>query len=516
MFWVIVGLAILFFFDFLSSSRKKGSGRDEQAREHNSEESRARIEANREKIKRDILIRRNERQAIIKDLEDGSDNKNDVNSGAQLCISDDPAELLLARKITDRINRSIRSKNVALTVVLRQLDISKNAGEISRAFVSKSGFLPEEFQGASKWAPDSEVKTALNALATSAIGLSGDPSKTEVFTLLNLQNLIDDWGLKEASFLSERLMHSLKLLISADPSIIPDLDKAFPVRGQFDFELFEKPSDNLVAATKLINKLHGITGKLRNYILDEAKSKLAGPEECLSLATVEDQTEDLEVIQSDGLGQDQPPSSLARAVQKRGVPYLTHFTEVSNLPSIFQKGIHSRGALDQSGQAFSFNDQLRLDGRRMGISLSVGFPNYKMFYKYRIQDVQKKWAVIRVDPSVLWENDCLFFPNNAADGKMINITDNVLKGEEAFELMYIETVGKVTRDKKLLKPYDPTDPQAEVMVFGDIPLSKVIDVVFEDAGLMVNFATRFPHVNMVYGPELFGSRDYARRQVLEF
>ena len=353
-------------------------------------------------------------------------------------------------------------------------------------------------------------------MATSAIGLSGDPGKTEVFTLLNLQNMIDDWGLKEASFLSERLMHSLKLLISADPSIIPDLDKAFPVRGQFDFELFEKPGDNLVSATKLINKLHGITGKLRNYILDEAKSKLAGPEECFSLATVEDQTEDLKVIQSDGLGQDQPPSSLARAVQKRGVPYLTHFTEVSNLPSILQKGIHSRGVLDQSGQAFSFNDQLRLDGRRMGISLSVGFPNYKMFYKYRIQDVQKKWAVIRVDPSVLWENDCLFFPNNAADGKMINLKDNVLKGEEAFELMYIETVGKVTRDKKLLKPYDPTDPQAEVMVFGDIPLSKVIDVVFEDAGLMVNFATRFPHVNMVYGPELFGSRDYARRQVLEF
>src|SRR5690554_192387 len=135
MFWLIVGLAILFFIDFLSSAGARESPRptahQKEKRKDFDDEKQAAREARLEELKRRTKEREFTRQENAKN-EWGCNEvnyKKGIDGAEQSYISKDPAELLLARKITDRINRVIKSKHVALTVVLRQLDISKNAGD---------------------------------------------------------------------------------------------------------------------------------------------------------------------------------------------------------------------------------------------------------------------------------------------------------------------------------------------------------------------------------------------------
>ena len=70
------------------------------------------------------------------------------------------------------------------------------------------------------------------------------------------------------------------------------------------------------------------------------------------------------------------------------IPYLVHFTHVSNLESILQNGLLSREKVDALGHDAMINDELRLDNHKETISVSIAHPNEKMFYKYRTKPSQ--------------------------------------------------------------------------------------------------------------------------------
>lgn len=74
--------------------------------------------------------------------------------------------------------------------------------------------------------------------------------------------------------------------------------------------------------------------------------------------------------------------AIKKIIEDRKIPALTHFTSLSNLESILENGLYSRDKVDESVEV---NDEMRLDGRKNTISTSIGFPNSKMFYKYRNQ-----------------------------------------------------------------------------------------------------------------------------------
>ena len=100
---------------------------------------------------------------------------------------------------------------------------------------------------------------------------------------------------------------------------------------------------------------------------------------------------------------------------ERGIETLVHFTRFENLESILNKGLMSRKELEKwdSENQPVFNDSQRLDQCPDSISLSISFPNYKMFFPYR-QKNTAKWAVILLKPDILWEMDCAFCMDNAA------------------------------------------------------------------------------------------------------
>lgn len=104
-------------------------------------------------------------------------------------------------------------------------------------------------------------------------------------------------------------------------------------------------------------------------------------------------------------------------IDKRDIKYLTHFTRIENLPSILQKGLMPRKQLLLQGIRPEVNDWNRLDNTD-AVCLSVSFPNYKLFYRFRVKRPETKWAVILLDPIILDRCRCSFACRNAASNEM--------------------------------------------------------------------------------------------------
>lgn len=163
------------------------------------------------------------------------------------------------------------------------------------------------------------------------------------------------------------------------------------------------------------------------------------------------------------------------------VPFLLHFTRAANLPSIMQHGLYPVSRADEIGAAPQINDELRLDGHRDGTSLSIAFPNYRMFWKYRQDNEGVEWVVLAIHPSVLWLKDCAFCRHNAADARISCQPLQQLKTAAAFTGMFDEVEGIQSRQEQRLKTFDPTDGQAEVLVFDVIEPNLIAGAVFENA-----------------------------------
>lgn len=203
--------------------------------------------------------------------------------------------------------------------------------------------------------------------------------------------------------------------------------------------------------------------------------------------------------------------ALTEALQ---IPHLVHFTRCENLPSIMRHGLCSVAVCGVARIPAIRNDDMRLDGALDGISLSIAFPNYRMFYKYRKLAPEADWAVLILSPEILWTKSCGFFWLNAADHRMRDIPREEMMTTHAFRKMF-ETSG-VTRDA-LLRSYDPSDSQAEVMVYERIEPSLIAAVGFETKNCMdrwAHTARGTDTIHMGLGKGMFGTLARARAQMI--
>lgn len=191
------------------------------------------------------------------------------------------------------------------------------------------------------------------------------------------------------------------------------------------------------------------------------------------------------------------------------IPYLVHFTRTSNLESIVKNGLLSRQRVDALGCGAIVNDELRLDNHRETISVSIAHPNDKMFYKYRQNDAD--WCVLGIKPCVMWESDCLFYKHNAADARVSRLPTNYLGSFESFKSMFDVEVGQNIRVEHCLKPFDPTDVQAEILVPDVIPFQHIFGVVvssrlekkklngvIDDAKIIINSPNKGMYATRLY------------------
>jgi len=207
-------------------------------------------------------------------------------------------------------------------------------------------------------------------------------------------------------------------------------------------------------------------------------------------------------------------------VKAREISYLVHFTRLKNLDGILEHGIVTRSDIDQGKLKAEINDNKRLDGWRDSISLSITFPNDKMFYKYRceaeidwkILGKKIEWVVLLIHKSILWKSECAFCKQNAADHRIRKLPKEQLSNHNALNAMFdeIEDPKDDTRERRSLKPCYPTDPQAEVLVFDTISPKKILGLVFNNETARQQYRKKYPSLRTLYckeGTKVFGPRN---------
>jgi len=194
------------------------------------------------------------------------------------------------------------------------------------------------------------------------------------------------------------------------------------------------------------------------------------------------------------------------------IPYLVHFTHISNLESILENGLLSRENVDGLEQEAVTNDELRLDDHLETVSVSIAHPNDKMFYKYREND--QDWCVIIINPRVMWRQDCLFYKHNAADARVSNLTSKYLASLESLKEMYEEIDDLDDRKEQCLKDFDPTDIQAEILVNGNIPTKYICAVVVTNRKIKKKYNDLSDDVKFIINSPnkgVYASRLYRRK-----
>jgi hypothetical protein len=200
-------------------------------------------------------------------------------------------------------------------------------------------------------------------------------------------------------------------------------------------------------------------------------------------------------------------------VTRRTIKLLFHFTRVENLDAILAHGLLAKTDFAARELTPTVNDALRLDGFPNASNVSIGFPNYKMFYSYRMADTSVKWAIVAFEPRVLWEKDCAFCMENAAKNSVTAVPIEERKGPEALERLFGEFEAKPSRAEMRLIDAYPTCPQAEVLVFGVIEPEYIVGVAFNERGLADAYKVKVTNKKIVFNYELYSYRlDYKHWQ----
>ena len=195
-----------------------------------------------------------------------------------------------------------------------------------------------------------------------------------------------------------------------------------------------------------------------------------------------------------------PDTVTKRELDIHGIKYLCHFTNVENLHNIFKYGIYPKDDLLKESIGFKLNDVNRFEHCTDASCLSISFPNYRMFYKYKINNPGSDWAVIKIKPDVLYKMKCSFSWTNAASSRINNVMAVRDRNNKSF---FNEMFGDnedfpdAPRREYLKSTYGledsfPTDPQAEVLVFDKIGLDDILEVCFESVEVMNKYIDECP------------------------
>ncbi len=171
------------------------------------------------------------------------------------------------------------------------------------------------------------------------------------------------------------------------------------------------------------------------------------------------------------------------------VKHLVHFTREKNLESILNRGLVTRDTLALE-EFDGFNDNVRVDYTN-AVCVSVGFPNYKMWWGIRKDNPNVDWILLIIEPSALWELPCAFCSANAALGSIAAIPIAQRQSLQAFQGMYADVPGK-KRSKLDIPGYWPTNPQAEVLMLQGVPRNYIRGVATLNAAQEQRINEQYP------------------------
>lgn len=199
---------------------------------------------------------------------------------------------------------------------------------------------------------------------------------------------------------------------------------------------------------------------------------------------------------------------MERILEQRQIDRLYHFTQAENLSNIFNYGLLPREILENEEIDSCFNEDYRFDNCLNAVCMSIEFPNYKMFYKLRQDNPDIDWAVLRLDAQILCDYQCAFCWTNAGDSTMYNIPLRERMGTRAFLRLFEDRPLYPQRKELNIKDWYPTNPQAEVLVFGIIPIEYVQNVYFLNRQTFDRYKNDIPDcIDANVNPTVFSYRN---------
>lgn len=200
---------------------------------------------------------------------------------------------------------------------------------------------------------------------------------------------------------------------------------------------------------------------------------------------------------------------MENAVRNRKIEYVWHFTKIENLDSILKNGLIPRAYLEAENASVEYNDSYRLDECKDANCLSIGHPNYKMFYRLRQNNPRQEWVIIIVDSKILWSKECAFCYENAASHKVTCIPILIRKSVKSFESLFKPADDKPDRQTLGLPDDCPTNPQAEVLVFGLIEPEYIVGAIVSSKERENELKEIYPDFAFVYNKGFYSPRlDY--------
>jgi len=166
--------------------------------------------------------------------------------------------------------------------------------------------------------------------------------------------------------------------------------------------------------------------------------------------------------------------SIQHVLAAKQVTSLVHFTPMQNLDSIVKNNLLSRDQCKRVGIKPTTTDRFRYDGLLDYISVSLSFPNDRMFY-LKQKDLGYSWAILLLSPKVITSQPSLFFSSNAASAKKANPLDGSGTAD-ALSAMFGSR--RNNSPSHGLGDCFPVDPQAEIMVKQTIAKQYIQSIIF--------------------------------------
>ena len=179
--------------------------------------------------------------------------------------------------------------------------------------------------------------------------------------------------------------------------------------------------------------------------------------------------------------------ALLEAATRRNIKGLVHFTRIDALSHLPKYGLLSRLACGALGVPCTENDDERFDHLLDHISLSISWPNWQLFYRFRksTSTTDEAWCVLVLHPNVIWTLDCIFTAENAASSRESHLSIEDRQGVSGFARLFDDSgvagLG-LTRTQLGIPDHMPTSHQAEVLARRCVPWNRVLRIVVSTSG----------------------------------
>lgn len=172
---------------------------------------------------------------------------------------------------------------------------------------------------------------------------------------------------------------------------------------------------------------------------------------------------------------------IPRFLFARNVTSMFHFTSIKNLESIAANGFFGRETLSAKNLNFTPSDEIRYEPILDGVCFSMSRPNYYMAARKIMSGHEMVLLELHGLSDLLTSHNFVASPGNFGSPllkrKIENWPEDFIGGQGLMNMFANSEI----RKKYLVPDFEPTDPQAEIIMLESVPWRYVSKIYFPNS-----------------------------------